>query len=607
MTKAVISSSIPTELITGQSALNRIKELEILEEFKFHAPSGNWILHIKLSPFDLAFNDFVPGQTEWFVFVDSQYPFGSIDFYPSKKNGIDKTFPHQALNIESDNDQWRLGKICLSDPFAAFEDSFFSSEPYTDEERLAWHIKRALGWLQYASKNELLAKGHFFEMPVFENQVGNESLLVFSESDYSFDIWQNEQSRFGFFEYYITTSDKPMILVKKFLSTSKKPLLIPNWGDYIKGFQKPKKTGIWIKLDSLPLIPPWQAPLTWGELKICLQRQNIDLNQIIDKLYSIRKGKERIDFIALFGFPIPDKIGEEFKRYHWQGVQLPTLKFRDSSIKGYRSSREAAQFANRNMLSPTLPIEWIESENWFPDQIRSRGSLPSTTTDKKILLIGAGAVGSAISEMLVRGGIDRLTISDGDEIKAGNLVRHTLDLRYISQNKATALCSHLNQISPFAKIRQLGGSFPPKSGFNIDNFDLIIDCTASQKMLSSLSGFESQKDKDFISISMSFGAKRLYFYSSNGKRFPFEHYRNKIVNWLEKDFEENKNESVPREGIGCWHPVFPARSDEVWLLASTGFKLMIQYLNSQHRVNKLRIFEQEKDGLFDGIKETFLD
>lgn len=208
--------------------------------------------------------------------------------------------------------------------------------------------------------------------------------------------------------------------------------------------------------------------------------------------------------------------------------------------------------------------------------------------------------------MLVRGGLDRLTICDGDDVKAGNLVRHTLDLRHISVNKSSALSSHLNQISPYARIKHQNGRFPLKTGFSLSDFDLIIDCTASQRTLAAFSAFESpDKDVDFVSVSMSFGAKRLYFFSSRGRRFPFEQYRKNITPWLEKDFDENKNEIAPREGIGCWHPVFPARSDDVWLLAATGFKLMTQTIRNGLMNDKFKVFEQSET--FDGIKEVALD
>ncbi len=216
---------IPDPLKIGRDSLNEIEEAEIIDDLKWHPSLGQWILHLRLNPSDLAFNNLVPQQTEWFVFLSPQYPFGEINFFPSNANSIEHTFPHQALNITGSKDEWRTGKICLSDPYAIFEDSFFSEEPSVAKQRLFWHVKRALGWLEHASKNKLLSKGHFFELPVFENVARNYSLIAFSESESSFENWKDKQNKIGFFEYCVLPTNDKVLLVKKFLSSSKKPIL----------------------------------------------------------------------------------------------------------------------------------------------------------------------------------------------------------------------------------------------------------------------------------------------------------------------------------------------------------------------------------------------
>ena len=56
------------------------------------------------------------------------------------------------------------------------------------------------------------------------------------------------------------------------------------------------------------------------------------------------------------------------------------------------------------------------------------------------------------------------------------------------------------------------------------------------------------------------GQESLHF-SCHGLTFPQEEYMQLISPWLKKDLEENKGVELPREGIGCWHPLFPARLD----------------------------------------------
>jgi hypothetical protein len=73
--------------------------------------------------------------------------------------------------------------------------------------------------------------------------------------------------------------------------------------------------------------------------------------------------------------------------------------------------------------------------------------------------------------------------------------------------------------------------------------------------------------------------------------------------WLELERSENLDTVMPMEGIGCWHPVFPARNDDIWLLASSGIKwLEASLLDALSKENQLAIFEQEyENGLFTGI------
>ena len=54
------------------------------------------------------------------------------------------------------------------------------------------------------------------------------------------------------------------------------------------------------------------------------------------------------------------------------------------------------------MLAGSAPIEWLASENWDLAQMVSRGSLPATIINQHVLLIGGGALGSIICEVLVR-------------------------------------------------------------------------------------------------------------------------------------------------------------------------------------------------------------
>jgi hypothetical protein len=593
MSSSAAPAQIPATLSAGRQALDAIANVEILRDLEWEETSKAWLLHIRLKPPNLVFNEFVPPETEWLISVDEQYPFGDINFFPSKENGIVATFPHQALNNEGRAEFWRDGKICLSDPYSIFEDRFLSTEPFSADERLAWHVERALGWLEHASRRELLKPGDFFELPAFPARSTNYSLVGFDGSKELFDRWKAVEQTVGLFDFYKLPADNAIIIPRRFYGIGGKNVLVgSDFGAYFRGLTVAKDFGMWIRAESLPVVPPWKAPITWGELETSLRGQDIDLREKLDQVLSNKRSKDKIGRLLLLGFPVPDKVGNDAERLHWLAIELPEVYFKNSSVRGFRPSGKNASLANRSALDASADIAWIESENWAVDQILSRGSLPDEVLGKRILLAGGGALGSAIAEMLVRGGVYDLTICDPDRSKAGNLVRHSLDMRHLKKNKAKQLAKHLNEISPWANVEPLDRSFP--SGVPLEEYDVVIDCTGNQKMLRELGSAGGTRDITFVSASMSFAARRLYLFVGTARSFPFDHYRKEIEPWLDKDGVENADVAAPREGAGCWHPVFPARSDDVWLWGSIAVKSIPDAIMKPSKCG-LRVFEQSAE------------
>lgn len=76
----------------------------------------------------------------------------------------------------------------------------------------------------------------------------------------------------------------------------------------------------------------------------------------------------------------------------------------------------------------------------------------------------------------------------------------------------------------------------------------------------------------FVSPSLGYRACRPWCVSAVGQRFPHAASRARIAPWLERERTEHGPLQFPREGVGCWHPVCPARADDIWLLASAAVK-----------------------------------
>ena len=61
----------------------------------------------------------------------------------------------------------------------------------------------------------------------------------------------------------------------------------------------------------------------------------------------------------------------------------------------------------------TMPVPWCPTFNWAPDQLGTRGSLDPVAQEQRVLLIGAGALGSLFAENWVRaGGVPQRSIAN---------------------------------------------------------------------------------------------------------------------------------------------------------------------------------------------------
>lgn len=51
---------------------------------------------------------------------------------------------------------------------------------------------------------------------------------------------------------------------------------------------------------------------------------------------------------------------------------------------------------------------------------------------------------------------------------------------------------------------------------------------------------------------------------------------------------------LPRDGIGCYHPLFPARSDDIWVMAGLAIKEMEPWWLNPFGPNIFAVYEQQQ-------------
>lgn len=581
------------KILFARRRLEEVHGLEIVEDLSWDNDEEVWYLLVKIQADEVQVENF-PEKTMWYMVFKNSYPECDIRVYPALDGGIEKTFNHQNNNGKTHaNGLWRLGKLCLSNPFKCIVGS---DEPDTYEDKLYWNACRAVEWVNNAAHNNLIKKGDYYEKPDFN--INGLMQILYSEDDVSIMEWEDSNLRFGYVDliyddnnqFYSSNFYKGQEIVKR-----------TQWGKHICKYEK-SIVGAWILLNEEIVINGWQAPNTFGELVSALKNQGVDINCILSELSSrFRDGKRHI---LMLGFPVPKKIGYDRCIMHWESFLLPVLSYNEKTRRGYRANENGWRKRDfYEILVPNLELDWMITKNWNSKEILNRGRFSDCVLRKRILLLGGGTLGASIGENLIRGGVYNLTVMDADTYSIGNSARHVLSFDSVGKSKAFELAKHYNIINPNAEVEAIDDGLSKENISIIEKYDVIIDCTANNNVLSLLKKYETQKDKIYISVSFGYNAAILYFSYQKGNSFDLDKY---CKHFLDK-MKENKAlidfDDLPWEGTGCWSPVFPAMASDVQLVAA--FATGIVKTLTESDLDGERYFIYQKDVDEDGVIKGF--
>lgn len=586
-------------ILAGEEELRSVEGIIVLEDWTplpttLGGIAKGWMLKCEIK-IKSANTEVVAHKTNWCIGVDERYPNGEIELVPAKVGGITKTFQHQYYNGGgAAGIPWRDGVICVKGSMSYLKVRGYDSEPFEEKDRLKWHVELVKRWLEDASNGSLVGEGELFELPHYA-PLDKKTRLIFCESWESLHVWEGLDGQYGTVELGLVNRVRKNYMTLEYKTKNGRHLHTTPWSkEWVKRIDG-KEVGGWVLLKQPLFLEPWQAPMIWEELMEALMIQGIDGENVMRGVCELLGRRDQA--IVLLGLPISRWIGEKERQIHWQAFRLHGLEsnFGSWTMRWWRIATQKARF------------EWIKSENWDETAIRNRGRFGERLRDKRIVIVGVGSLGSMIAEILTRGGVKDITIVDHDCIEVGNLCRHTLLLESIDHLKVKALGDRIVGISPHVNVNEINAKIedvPSAQWKYIVKGDIILNCTANDDVISF---FEEQVFDDvkiFGSLAISLGPKRLYVLVGTKKRYPGRFYKRHIDKWLDKDVREYEGEGLPRSGgIGCWHPAFPARSDDMWLFAVSGIKYLESYLRSGKKDAVLAVFElRQGEGGFTGIE-----
>lgn len=525
-------------------------------------------------------SEFVPRHTEWFVVAGDHYPEGAIDVFPARQGGISATFPHQRPNLVDEALPWRSGKLCLDDPTARFGRATQEREPIGDADRLRWHLERAACWANAAARGTLTADGEHFELPALPTTLPGWT-VVFREDTGSFETWLASDADAG----ALSWAQRGPLIVPLAFSAGKRIVLSLDWGTWGECLTEAGRSP-WVLLPELPVLRPWQAPGTWGDLRKAVARSQIDLDDILRTTMELLRSSSQP--MLFFGAPIPKRFGHEVSEIHWQAVLAPRLKPRRK--RGARLWK-----LDKKEFLPAEPLHWLRTTNAADGRMRARGAMTKGSRRLKYLLLGTGALGTLVGELLVREGCSQLTVVDPDSLAAGNLARHSLTVEQVGLNKAKAVATRLAAVSPGASVRAIPEGL---SNENVDRLvaesEVIIDTTGDDDVLACLARHDGADEKCWFSGWVSYGVDHLFVFSAKAPGFPLSSFRAQ-TDELMRQADPISAQPEIREGAGCWDVCFPGRASDFYAFAGAMLRIIDARLDRQLAESEVIVLERTVD------------
>jgi molybdopterin/thiamine biosynthesis adenylyltransferase len=524
----------------------------------------------------------LPPLVEFKVVIPSGFPFKAVDVFPVSPELFG--FPHQDAET---------GKLCLKEE---------SKAPCT-AERLKVYVEWSLEWLRDAAQGNLLKNGDPYELPDFSTKRLKERPLLkkdvwFVENGESFTYWRDRVGQTGLVE--LVQLESPSVLFARLFKSSdgteRKAPVSPTFS--VEG---DKLSAAWILLPSLAYYRN-RPPQTFEEICEKCALLGVNLASILRDLCMGHQNENPYS-VLLVGAPIPTAVGAAPTEVHWQPMFLKTV-YGEPGDKGRKYGKEKREklWRARQMeshFSGKDLIPWATSENVSEQRLVSRGGLTDSMRSSKLVFVGCGALGSALSEQFIRAGARDVALIDKDEFEPGNHSRHTLKGRYFGLAKATALRTSLQAGSPHCRLRSHAVSIPSLESKDVmddlEQADAILDLSANESAFQWLSSFSAQKRKRFVHIFISSKAKFLTMvFSGKGTaaRLAFHSFcklakKGAIVSLLADEVDEYFREADEEElvipGPGCWHATFPARWNHIQSLVGVAFDVLEGVLSTPQK------------------------
>ncbi|OOV12108.1 hypothetical protein BXU09_17470 [Deinococcus sp. LM3] len=227
----------------------------------------------------------------------------------------------------------------------------------------------------------------------------------------------------------------------------------------------PTATALYIPLQAGPsLLPPAPGhPWTVASLRDVVRRHLLpDTLTALDALLMQRQSPQ--DLIIL-GIPRPTGTGPG--RYAAVAVRLSGMRAAHALLPASRLTHTRLTMQSVRRLDRAYVMQ--------------RGGSNDQLSNRRVLLLGCGALGGHLAFMLAAAGIGALTLVDLDTFTLDNTFRHALGRRFVGKPKVEAMALALRERYPYLQVTPVQGRTTQVIGreVHLGDFDLIVDATGS--------------------------------------------------------------------------------------------------------------------------------
>jgi proteasome lid subunit RPN8/RPN11 len=214
--------------------------------------------------------------------------------------------------------------------------------------------------------------------------------------------------------------------------------------------------------------------------------------EITEIVFNLLKGMINVNLksapkVMMVGTPMRGIVGGEQKLHFaaWSfGKQIANDLIALTDSQAFKGKDQNRQKQDIQKFFDEQDIHWAQVYEDRPEIVVKRDytSKVKSLKDKKICLIGVGAIGSYIAEVLVREGAENITIIDNAEVKPGIICRQNYEFQDVGKHKALIMRARLNRINQKSIITTYVIDFVKivrSKDIDLESFDLVIDATAS--------------------------------------------------------------------------------------------------------------------------------